>query len=178
METITYLELNNQIFNQNSLDEFIRHQEVKECWRKNRNNLVLVPNQFTEDWNLQKRREIARTIEQGISNGNICYGAFDQKKIVGYILLANQLFGTKKQYIELILFHVSEPYRNKGIGKELFKRACKGAREEGATKLYISAHSSKESQAAYRKLGCIDAVEVNMSIAENEPFDIQMEYQL
>ena len=48
----------------------------------------------------------------------------------------------------------------------------------GAKKLYISAHSSKESQEAYRRLGCIEAQEVNMEIAQNEPFDIQMEYQL
>ena len=48
----------------------------------------------------------------------------------------------------------------------------------GAKKLYILAHSLKESQNAYRKLGCIDANEINREIAENEPFDIQMEYQL
>ena len=44
--------------------------------------------------------------------------------------------------------------------------------------LYISAHPSKESQAAYRSLGCVEAEEINKAIAENEPFDIQMEYVL
>lgn len=48
----------------------------------------------------------------------------------------------------------------------------------GAEKIYISSHSSKESQAAYRSLGCVDAVKINKEIAENEPFDIQMEYCL
>ena len=30
----------------------------------------------------------------------------------------------------------------------------------GADKLYISAHSSKESQAVYHRLGCIEAKEI------------------
>jgi hypothetical protein len=48
----------------------------------------------------------------------------------------------------------------------------------GAEKLYISAHSSKESQAAYRALGCTPAEEVNEGLAAAEPFDVQMEYRL
>ncbi len=48
----------------------------------------------------------------------------------------------------------------------------------GLLKLYISAHSSKESQAAYRALGCTPAEEVNEGLAAAEPFDVQMEYRL
>ena len=55
---------------------------------------------------------------------------------------------------------------------------CEEARRLGADKLYISAHSSKESQAAYRALGCTRAEEVNAELAAAEPFDIQMEYSL
>ena len=60
------------------------------------------------------------------------------------------------------------------VSNELFAPACKTAKEIGAKKLYISAHSSKESQAAYRKLGCIEATEINQVIAENEPYDIPL----
>ena len=38
--------------------------------------------------------------------------------------------------------------------------------------------SSKESQAAYRALGCTPAEEVNEGLAAVEPFDVQMEYRL
>ena len=64
------------------------------------------------------------------------------------------------------------------VSNELFAPACKTAKEIGAKKLYISAHSSKESQATYRKLGCIEATEINQVIAENEPYDVQMEFVL
>ncbi|MBQ3955201.1 MAG: hypothetical protein II680_04870 [Clostridia bacterium] len=56
--------------------------------------------------------------------------------------------------------------------------ACEEARRLGADKLYISAHSSKESQAAYRALGCSFAEEINEELAGAEPFDVQMEYRL
>ena len=48
----------------------------------------------------------------------------------------------------------------------------------GVQKLYISAHSSKESQDAYRKLGCVHAKEIIPELAELEPCDAQMEYAL
>ena len=179
MDTVTYSFLTENNFNEDSLDSFIRHQEVKGCWRKNSNNeYVLVTNEYVEDWDLSKRKEVAREVLHKIAGEGFAYGAFCEDKIVGYILVSNKSFGSSDQYMELLLFHVSEPYRGRGIGKELFKLACKTAKELGAKKLYISAHSSKESQAAYRKLGCTEATEINPVIAENEPYDIQMEFAL
>ena len=63
METITYVFLTENNFNEDSLDDFLRHQVVKECWRKNSNNeYVLVTNEYVEDWDLYKRKEVAREI--------------------------------------------------------------------------------------------------------------------
>ena len=131
-----------------------------------------------EDWDLNKRREVAREILNRIAGNGFAYGAFHEGKVVGYILISTVLFGKSKQYMELMHYHVSEPYRRHGIGKELFRLACAAAKEFGAKKLYISAHSSKESQAAYRKLGCVEAAEIDPVIAENEPYDVQMEFVL
>lgn len=179
MNTIHYLLLTEQNFNENSLDGFCRHQEVKECWRKNsKNEYILVPNVYVEDWDINKRKEVAREILKRIVGDGFAYGAFCEGKVVGYILISSQLFGKNNQYMELLLYHVSEPYRRRGIGKELFKLACNAAKRKGAKKLYISAHSSKESQAAYRRLGCVDAIEINQMIAEKEPYDVQMEFVL
>lgn len=179
METITYVFLTENNFNEDSLDDFLRHQVVKECWRKNSNNeYVLVTNEYVEDWDLYKRKEVAREILHKIAGKGFAYGAFCEEKVVGYILVSNEFFGSSDQYLELLLYHVSEPYRRRGIGKKLFELACKTAKEIGAMKLYISAHSSKESQAAYQKLGCIEAAEINQVIAENEPYDVQMEFIL
>ena len=178
MKTITYSKLNRENFTTNSLDNFKRYQEVKECWRKINNKFVFVPNEFIEDWDSRKLMKSTEAILKAIDQNSVVYGAYYQDELVGYIYLGNEVFGSNDQYVELLMFQVSETYRKMGIGKMLFKYACDGARHLGVSKLYISAHSSKESQAVYRKMGCIDAVEINKVIAESEPFDIQMEYQL
>ena len=65
-----------------------------------------------------------------------------------------------------------------GVGRKLFEKAAGAAEGYGAKKLYISAHSSKESQAAYKALGCVHAEEIIPWIADEEPFDVQLEYVL
>ena len=97
---------------------------------------------------------------------------------MGFAYLKTPLFGIGSRYAELSRFHVSEPWRGRGIGRALFAMACRGARELGAEKLYISAHSAREPMAAYRSLGCVEAVEINRALAEKEPCDVQMEYPL
>lgn len=64
------------------------------------------------------------------------------------------------------------------VGKTLFYKACEEAKKLGADKLYISAHSSRESQAAYKAIGCVHAEEINRKLAEEEPCDVQLEYVL
>jgi ribosomal protein S18 acetylase RimI-like enzyme len=80
--------------------------------------------------------------------------------------------------VQLVCLQISEEYRRQGIGRKLFSMACEEARQLGADKLYISGHSSKESQAAYRALGCSFTEEINEELAAAEPFDVQMEYRL
>ena len=122
---IQYKKLDADCFNAHSLDSFVRHQTVNECWREVDQKWVLVPN-----------------------------------------------------YVELVCFQISEEYRHRGIGRKLFAMICEEAIRLGADKLYISGHSSKESQAAYRALGCKHAEEINEVLAAEEPFDVQLEYAL
>lgn len=51
-------------------------------------------------------------------------------------------------------------------------------KESGAKKLYISAHSSEETQAFYKALGCVEAKEYNSKLVAEEPCDCQLEYSL
>lgn len=85
---------------------------------------------------------------------------------------------SRNQYFPLIEFKVSYPYRGKRIGRILFSSAQFFALTLEAEKLYISAHSSKESQEAYRSQGCTEAEEINEELGEKEPSDVQMEYPL
>lgn len=169
--------LTHDNFHADSLDGFIRHQEVTECWRCVNGEWELLPIVFTEDWDLPRLREEAADLLRAMDEGMPVIGAFDGAQVVGYAQLGERL-GSRGQYIELVSFHVSEPYRGQGIGRRLFGAICDEARAAGADKLYISAHSSKESQAAYRALGCVLAEEVDSIRAAKEPCDVQMEYVL
>ncbi len=165
-------------FNSHSLDNFIRHQVVTECLRNVDGNWMLLPISFVEEWSLDKCREEASAIADNLYGDMIAFGAFDKTDLIGYIRVGTEKLGTKGQYVQLVAFQVSEPFRGIGVGRKLFEKAVEAAREYGAKKLYISAHSSKESQAAYQALGCVHAEEIISRIADEEPFDVQLEYVL
>lgn len=175
---IDYQQLNSGNFTSHSLDEFIRHQQVQECWRIVAGEWKLVPVSFEENWTLHERRDIAQDIALHMEKDQTAFGAFDREKLVGFITVSHNPFGTTANYLELVCFQVSEPYRGMGIGKMLFKQACTEAQRLGADKLYISGHSSRESQAAYKALGCVHAQEINQQLVTEEPCDVQLEYAL
>ena len=74
--------------------------------------------------------------------------------------------------------HISEDMRRKGIGRTLFLAAKEWAKQKGAKKLYISAHSAVESQAFYKSMGCVEAEVYNKKHVEDEPYDCQLECDL
>ena len=176
--TIHYEELNARNFNTHSLDHFVRYQEVNECWRNVEGQWKLIPIAFKEDWSVEQCREIAADVASHMGKDQTAIGAFDEQELVGFITVSHEIFGSTAKYVELVCFEVSKPYRGKKIGKTLFYEACEEAKRSGADKLYISAHSSKESQAAYQAIGCVHAKEINRKIAEKEPCDVQLEYEL
>lgn len=175
---ISYERLNAGNFNAHSLDDFVRHQKVRECWRNENGEWKLVPISFEEDWTISKCQEIAADVVFHFEKDQSAFGAFDGEKVVGFITVSHEIFGKTEKYAELVCFQVSEPFRGKGIGKKLFAMGCDEARKIGAEKLYISGHSSKESQAAYKALGCVHAKEINQKLAEEEPCDVQLEFCL
>ncbi len=175
---IKYVELTENNFNVNSLDGFIRRQKVSECWRRDGEDYALKPVSYIEDWSLEERRQMAEKILNALKDGSAAFGAVCGNEIVGFALINAGVFGSENQYIDLEEFYVSEPFRREGIGKALFNLACGAAKNFGAVKLYISAHSAMDSIAAYKSYGCVFAKEVNKILAEKEPFDLQLEFML
>ena len=84
----------------------------------------------------------------------------------------------QKQYADLSSIHVSADARGKGLGRALFQKAEEAGRGLGARALYISAHSSVESQAFYKAMGCVEAKEYQAFHVEKEPCDCQLERPL
>ena len=151
-----------------SLDLYNRKQDVNRVYRRRDGGYALVECKYTEDWDLNKKRSVAKQIS---SDKYITYIALEKDKVVGFIGLLRQLNGP---YMILDMMQVSSECRGQGIGRRLFEAGKDEARKNGAGALYISACSSEETIAFYRAMGSDLASDPIKEIAEGEPFDLQM----
>ncbi|ASA22532.1 GNAT family N-acetyltransferase [Paenibacillus donghaensis] len=123
-----------------------------------------------------KEEIVAEDFHNCIRSGGCVIAAELNGKIIAFAALPRELFGSKSLYADLMQLHVSSEHRKYGLGRKLFAMSAAQAARWGADKLYISAHSAKETQAFYRSVGCVDAVEINKHHVELEPYDVQLEY--
>ena len=157
---------------------FQRHQTVKRCWRKDEGSWILKDIAFEENWGPKEKEILVRDLANTTNTGGDVWGAFQQNRLIGFCSVEKGLFGNNGQYAELTSIHVSEESRGMGTGRLLFEKAKTSARSFGAKKLYISGHSSEESQAFYKAMGCREAEEYSQKVVEKEPFDCQLECPL
>jgi len=164
--------VNTDNFNEHSLDDFDRFQEVKNCYRLIKGQLTLVYNPFTETWSPERKLEKAEEI---LSGEYITYCAFEEGRVVGEIMLVPEL-----DHGRLIVdsFHVSRDCRRGGIGRALFNTAIEEAKRKRARGLYISAMSAEETIGFYQAMGCYVSRNPIKLYADDEPYDIQMEYSI
>lgn len=175
---VEYRELHVEEISRELFRDFIRHQVVTKCLRRQGNGWVIRDDPFIDDWSEEDYRTLVACLRNTISTGGFVYGAFLDGKLKGFTSVEYGLFGGENRYFDLSSIHVSEDMRGRGIGRVLFCAAKEWARERGAKKLYISAHSAVESQAFYRAMGCGQAREYNQKHVEAEPYDCQMECSL
>jgi GNAT superfamily N-acetyltransferase len=176
--TITYKLMDLIILQTTSIKKFNRYQETNRVWYKDNEQFKIKPDHFVEQWDDDIKILVLQDLQQCVNSGGIVVGAFLEDDLIGFANVEGELFGSKQEYRELTYIHVSNKFRNGGIGKKLFQLCCQKAKEMGTKKLYIGAHPSEETQHFYRNLGCIYAVEINQTIFDKEPLDIQLEFVL
>ena len=158
--------------------DFIRRQVVTKCWRKEKGEWVIKDAPFIDDWTEQDYQVLIECLKGTAASGGLVYGAFYEGRLKGFIAVLPEIFGGENKYIDLAAIHVSQDMRGTGIGTVLFKEAKRWAKEKGAEKLYISAHSAVESQAFYKRMGCVEAAWYKKEHVEEESFDCQLEVKL
>lgn len=159
-------------------DGFIRRQKVTKCWRKEHGEWKIKDDPFIDDWSESDYQILVDCLRNTIITGGFVYAAFYKGILKGFTSVESVLFGGEQKYMDLSSIHVSEDMRNKGIGAELFLAAKEWAKDKGAKKLYISAHSAVESQAFYKKMGCVEAEVYDRKHVDKEPYDCQLECKL
>lgn len=169
-KTLTQEELNRALF-----AHFTRHQTVTKCLRKEDGNWMEKDAPFVDDWSEHDYEVLIDCLRHTIRTGGFVYVAFCDGQLKGFVSVEPDFFGGVHRYLDLSSIHVSEEMRGEGIGAKLFDAAKKWAKEKGAKKLYISAHSAVESQAFYKKMGCVEAEVYSKQHIEQEPYDCQLE---
>ena len=163
----------------NALNSFNRYQLTTHVKYLKDGTFHCKAERFEENWDQNKKEKIVEYLRKCLEAGGVVIGAFNEnKEIIGFASLGHLLFGKNKEYIELSYLHVSNEYRNHGIGRKMFELCCEYAKQKSAKKLYISTHPSAKTQRFYEALGCVPAIEINERIYNHEPFDVQLEYCL
>jgi len=153
-------------------------QYIGRAWRNVEGELRLVDiNYYDPDFPEGFDNHLDR-LQQTIKSNGIAISAFSAGQMVGFCALNLSPFGDKYRYVLLDQLFISLDFRRKGIGKKLFILVVSEAKKNAMQKIYICAGSSEETLAFYRSLGCVDAVEVNSELSDNDPRDIQLEYSL
>lgn len=173
-----YREIKEKELNKELFFEFNRYQEVKECLRKVDGTWAAVKNPFTEQWRDEDYEVLIRCLKITINTGGVVFGAFLHGVLKGFASVEGVPLGKERNYLDLSSLHVSYDLRGKKTGRRLFQMASEWARLKGAQKLYISSHSSVETQAFYRAMGCVEAKEYDKEHVSREPYDCQLEYVL
>lgn len=172
---IQYRDLSADEICRELFQNFIRRQVVTKCWRRKDNEWIITDAPFIDDWTDKDYQDLISCLKNTVLTGGFVYAAFYNGHLKGFVSVEPEMFGGAHKYLDLSSIHISEDMRNQGIGTTLFLAAKEWAKGHGARKLYISAHSAVESQAFYKKMGCVEAAEYNRKHVEAEPYDCQLE---
>jgi predicted N-acetyltransferase YhbS len=96
----------------------------------------------------------------------------------GVAILDSKFIGEPRDMLQLRFLHVSQAYRDQGLGRRLFKKAKDVAWQKGAKRLYISATPSEHTVNFYLHLGCRVTRQPDPELFALEPDDIHLEYNL
>ena len=130
------------------------------------------------DWSPEEKQQRVAVLQEIYDKGATFFGAFDGETLVGMSVLDHNQLRSGVARLNLEGLWVSHPYREKSIGKTLFRLAAQEARRRGAKTLYVSATPSENTIRFYMSMGCHLAESVDSHLFEEEPEDIHLQLML
>lgn len=159
------------------LINFRHYQIIDQKYRNINGRWEIAKVHELREWNAEKRIWIIKYLCEQIARGGSLVGAFFGDVLVGFCSVDGYLYGETAKYANLTMLFVDDEFKRKGVGKALFKAACKCALVNGADKLFISAIPSVETIAFYFNMGCVDAKEIITNYIDTED-DRYLEYKI
>ena len=150
------------------LEGFAHRQRITQIWVREGDGFVLRPADAVREWNDEKRRWIPSWLREQTERGGTVFGAYSGGKLTGFSAVDGVLTGGPVRYANLTMLFVDDRFRRRGIGTDLFRAACLGAKKTGADRLFISAVPSADTMAFYFRMGCTDAEFVPPEFVDTE----------
>ena len=143
---------------------------IDNLYRFENGTLVLSPQHIdVRGWPPGEAEKYTPILLDCFDRGGWFHGAFEDAKLVGAVVLDSKLIGQDKDQLQLKFLHVSNSYRNRGLGTQLFELARATASEMGARRLYVSATPSEHTVNFYLRLGCAVAKEPDPELLSSNP---------
>lgn len=163
------------------LREVDRSEVIDKIYYYREGELVLKDEHYDvsyDYWVKHSENDILPRLKGIYDSGGKFFGAFDGPKMVGLAGLENEFIGKKRDQLNMVILHVGNAHRKKGVGEHLMNLVIDKAREMGAKKLYVSATPSENTVHFYLNRGCKVTNDVDKKLFELEPDDIHMELEL
>jgi len=169
----------------------LREDELNKIWQIDRSEFVrtiYIQNEMdltekdinyeNKGWPPEEENIYPSILEECFQCGGYFLGAFENETLRAIVVLDNKFIGLKKDQLQLKFLHIDKAFRKRGLGKILFNRVVKEAKNRGAKKLYISSNENKNTVEFYRHLGCKLTTDKDEDLFELEPKDIHLEYAI
>jgi ribosomal protein S18 acetylase RimI-like enzyme len=161
------------------VEEIDRTEVIDHIYYLRDGRLVLEEEQWElSDWPPGVLDEHKDMMRDCIRRGGTAWGAFDGDRLVGIAALDAKWIGPAGDTLQFYFLHVSNGYRDKGIGGTLTGMVKERAMEMGARRLYVSGLPSLHTITFYQGQGFDLAREVDPELYEREPEDIHMDLDL
>jgi GNAT superfamily N-acetyltransferase len=109
-----------------------------------------------------------------VERGGVLLGAFDDDTLAGFAIYEGSL-PDRTDIANFAVLHVSRPYRRSGVACALAAEVFRLAREDGHTRIYVSATPTRGTVDFYMSVGFVPLVEADPVMFEREPEDIHLE---
>ena len=113
--------------------------------------------------------------ERWLAAGGVALGAFDGERLVGVGIVVPHL---RPGIAQLAFLHVSDGFRDRGIGRELSDELDRVARAAGDTTMVVSATPSVHTVEFYRARGYTPTASPLPELVALEPDDVHLEKRL
>lgn len=160
------------------ISEIDASQYIKHAWRVVNDKRELVELNYQSDGYPEGFDHHHEALRQTLIKDGFAIGAYHQDQLIGFASLNKDIFGSQYKHVLLDQMFISKAFRNQGIGKKLMSFCIEQAKIWQVDKIYICAGSSEDTIAFYKKLGCIEAIEINQKLYEDDPRDIQLEFDI